>query len=414
MTMFTPALDPTLIRNVDILRRSIARVGGRLPAVSAAPPTIAEGVSLPANWVEMAGGGDGIGLIPNRFAYAGAAWYQPAPTGFFSNLLYAINAHSGTASDPAANVQGGAYARVRFATFAPQLQIGWSQGEAGYRLKVDGEYVQAGPVTPGSTGWMQFTWGDGTATYRKLRHYEIECAGTAKFTGVRVPAITPVFPWPVDERLRMLVHGDSKVSTVVDSGSAATRLHGTTAPLIAALTGQPDCWDVSVGGTGWLANGSGSYATFNQRLALDIVAPAPDVIWEMGGCNDTSVGGMTQAGMQALIETWLGTVVAALPNVIVLMTGPIASSTGDAINANWLKVANAKAAAAAKWPRNVRYIDNLGAGWLTGTGKQSALANNGPADLCIGSDGVHPTAEGHVVQAQRFVKAAAAALEGWR
>ena len=397
----------TRLRTVDTLRRSIARVGGRLPVLALAPPTIAfQGyTSTPAGWTQFS-----PDAHADKYTLIAAVWAAQNATypGYFT--FVGTSAHGGDgAGGLTANPSGPG--RIRFATFAPVLEIAWGDvGSTGqFRLKVDGEYAQAGLVVQAGGGFVRLTWGDGSATYRKLRHYELECFNP-KFQGVRCPTIYPPMAWPAEDRLRMVVHGDSMVASVVDSG-AGPFLHGATGDVIANLSGQPDCWSAGVGGTGWLATASGTRSTFNQRVDLDVIAPAPDVVWEMGGLNDSSAAGVTQAGLQALVETWLGRVTAALPNVLVLMTGPMLPKPGIT---NTGLVRDAKAAAAAKYPRNVRFIDNVAAAWVTGTGRQGAVVGDGSADWITGTDGTHPTADGHVHNARRFVSAAALALEGWR
>lgn len=405
-------------RTLETLRRSIARVGGRLPAVMASPPTIANlaFAALPANWTDyQLTSAPGVNVNVDRFTFTAANWGPRTGTfpGYFQWRATPSYGGNGAGTITANGQDGG---RIRFTSFAPVLEIGWGDvTTAGqYRLKVDGDYVQVGPMIQNGGGYTRLTWGDGTATYRKLRHYELEGINT-NFQSVRCASIYPPAPWPVEDGLRMIVHGDSMVGTVIDTTAESARLHGNTCELIGNLCGQPDCWNSGVGGTGWIANTGGTRSRFNERVVLDVVTPAPDVIWEMGGKGDISASGMTQAGMQALVETWLSQVTAALPNVVIFMTGPISSKTSENSGTNVVAVASAKQAAAAKYPRNVRYLDNLGSpAWIAGTGKQGTTTNDGPADWAIGSDGVHPTAEGHQLQATRFVKAAVAAMAGWR
>ena len=402
----TAADATTRLRSVDTLRRSIARVAGKLPVLAASPPTIAlQGNSAtPGGWTWFTPDvhADKYTLIAGVWAALGVSY-----PGYFT--FAATAAHGGDGGGGlTANPTGPG--RIRFASFAPVLEIGWGDVTTNgqFRLKIDGEYAQAGQLVQSGGGFVRLTFGDGTATYRKLRHYELEC-GNPKFTGVRSPTIYPPMAWPAEDRLRMIVHGDSMVATVVDSGSGPF-VHGTSCDLIANLSGQPDCWSCGVGGTGWIASASGTRSTFNQRVDLDVIAPAPDVIWEMGGLNDASLIA-SAAALQPLVETWLGKVTAALPNVLILMTGPIVPKPGVT---NTGLVRDAKLAAAAKYPRNVRFIDNVAAAWVTGTGKQGSVVGDGSADWITGTDGTHPTQDGHVHNARRFVSSAALALEGWR
>jgi len=406
------------LRTIQTLQRSIARVNGRLPTLMATPPTIANiaFAAMPGGWTDFGlTSAPGVSVNVEKFTFVAANWGPLNATfpGYFQ--WKATPSRGGNGSDPLTSPQDNG--RIRFASFAPVMEIGWGDVSSGahYRLKVDGEYVQTGPMFQPGGGYVRLTWGDGSASFRKLRHYELEALNT-KFMAVRAPSIYPPMPWPVEDPLRMIVHGDSMVNQVVDSTAEAARLHGATYDLIANLCGQPDCWNSGVGGTGWLASIGGTRSTFNQRAGVDIIANAPDVIWEMGGKNDTSASGMTQSIVQALVETWLAQVTAALPNVVIFMTGPIASNIGENTSTTFLQVAAAKAAAAAKFPRNVRYIDNLGgqAPWMTGTGRQGTTNGNGISDWAISADGTHPTADGHVLQARRFVSSAITSMREWR
>lgn len=395
----------TRLRTVDTLRRSIARVAGRLPQVAAAPPAIAlvGGSSTPAGWTWFT-----PDTHAAKYALLGGAWAAQGPQYPAYFTFSPVSTHLGDGTSAAANPIGNG--RIRFSSFAPVLEIAWGDvGTSGqYRLKVDGDYVQLGPIVQSGAGFVRLTWGDGTAAYRKLRHYELE-NGNPRFQGVRCPTIHPPLAWPAEERLRMVVHGDSMVATQVDSGSGPF-LHGLVYDVIANLCGQPDVWLSSVGATGFIANASGTRSRFIDRVDLDVIAAAPDVVWELGGLNDGSlIGGATQ--LQPHVEAWLSRVVAALPNVLVLMTGPICPANPNAAT-GWVR--DAKAAAAAKFPRNVRFIDNLAAGWTTGTGRQGATNASGTSDWVTGTDGTHPTADGQVHNARAAVSGAAAALEGWR
>lgn len=98
---------------------------------------------------------------------------------------------------------------------------------------------------------------------------------------------------------------------------------------------------------------------------------------------------------------------AARPDTIVFMTGPIIPAPPAAAD---LKIGAAKAAAAAKYPRNVAYIDNLADPWFFGTGRQGSTVGDGNRDWAIGSDSTHPTLEGHRYLAQRMARAIAGAI----
>ncbi len=156
-----------------------------------------------------------------------------------------------------------------------------------------------------------------------------------------------------------------------------------------------------IGGAGWLTPVVKDRSYFNDAVAANVVARAPDFIIEHGGGNDAAAT-PTQATEQALVSTWLDTVIAANPAVVIFMTGPLIASTASAAH---LTIAAAKQAAAALYPQNVFYIDNLTDPWVFGTGRQGATVGNGNRDWVCGTDNGHPTMEGHVALAGRIARA---------
>ena len=87
----------------------------------------------------------------------------------------------------------------------------------------------------------------------------------------------------------LLLHGDSMLATVVDSAVIDTYPYGAKGALIGDFLGQCDTWSSGVGGSGWMAPAIHDRSWFNERLAIDVLAPAPDVIVEMGGGNDAAL-----------------------------------------------------------------------------------------------------------------------------
>jgi lysophospholipase L1-like esterase len=126
----------------------------------------------------------------------------------------------------------------------------------------------------------------------------------------------------------------------------------------------------------------------------------------MGGGNDAAVT-PAQGTIQPLIETWLSTVLSAKPETLVFMTGPIIASNGSAAHTT---IHAAKQAAAAKVPRNVAFIETLTDPWVSGTGRAGTPTGDGNRDWICGSDGAHPTTEGHRYLAGRVARAVAQAI----
>lgn len=356
----------------------------------------------------------GTPLHADKYSFLGATWRVAGSTFPLNGLYQPVTTHAGDGTNPLVNESG--TGRVRFALDAPSFELylrcdGLSTN-GGFRLKVDGRYVRVGAMgidaTVGALRYIPITWGDGSDTFRKTRHYELEIIQNVYFGGVRTSNAYRPAPWPQADGLRVLVHGDSMVSAVVDSGSREAWPTAGSGFILADLLGQTDTWVSNVGGSGWFTPANPKTKNwFNDRVAIDVVPAGADVVVEMGGLNDSSLAGLSQAALQAAVETWLDTVLAARPDSIVFMTGPI---TPSAATAGDLKVGAAKAAAAAKYPRNVAYIDNLADPWFFGSGKQGSVIGDGNRDWAIGSDGTHPTLEGHRYLAQRMARGIAAAI----
>lgn len=406
------------LRILDSLARSMDRVGMRLPRLSASPPTIAP-AGTPASAIA-----DGTTWLPSdyltahrhdgKYSFVGGAWRQLGSAYPQHDFFVASNAHNGNGSDPAADPIMNPGARVRFATWAPRLEIyaRFASGDNGFRLKVDSEYVHVGVLGNstafGDLRFIPVTWGDGSAANRKLRFYELEYAAAGQFGGIRTAPVDAPEPWLQAGALRVLVHGDSMVSTYSDIASPGARLvQGTVGSILGDLLGQPDCWASSVGATGWTNDFAGTRSTFGERLDIDVIAYRPDVIVETGGLNDSQASRST---IQREVESWLARTVAALPDVAIFMTGPLVSLGAYNTFAPFVAVRDAKRAAAARFPRNVAFIDNMAEEWVRGSGRVGATTGDGNADWVRGVDGTHPALAGAEYFAQRIARGVAAAL----
>lgn len=351
-----------------------------------------------------------------KFTFLGGTW--ALGSGYPNNQVYIpVTRRAGNGTDPSVAASQMPGNRVVFFTEAPKLelylQVGATQG--GCRLIVDGKYAKAGLIgntEDGNLRYILITFGDGTATYRKPRMIELEFGGDGGFGGIRCEKIYAPRPAPQPDGLRLLVHGDSRVSTIVDTGTPETQLWGVMGQHLANLLGQRDVWLSSVGGTGWICPQAPKiYSWFNDRVAIDVVAAAPDVIVETGGSNDQSlITAYGEAAYQALVVTWLQTVITAKPETVIFMTGPMGAKSAENTDANWLKVRNAKQAAAALYPKNVAFIDNLGEAWCSGTGKQTATTGDGQSDWGLGSDGAHNTIAGNWWYSDRIARAIAGSI----
>jgi hypothetical protein len=277
------------------LRTSMARTGMRMPTLATILPTI----GAPTSASSIATGTLHTPVTnPEKFWLTGGVWGVAGPA-YPNNLaVVPVSVHPGNGTDPSIAAQGQGQ-RTCFVCWAPKLELYVLYGDAngGFRLKVDGEYVATGlkgnagdGTANGSPRYVAVTWGDGSASHRKQRFYELEWASNGKFAGVRTENAYAVHPWRPADALRVLVHGDSMINTISDTAPQAGSLLLSLGTLSGSLLGQQDLWVSAIGGTGWYANLGGTASTFNQRVQLDVVTPAPDVIIELGGKNDAGQG----------------------------------------------------------------------------------------------------------------------------
>lgn len=393
---------------LDRLARGIARVGGALPGLMGAPPTLG---SPSAN---SAVAGTLLSPIadPEAFTFLRARWGVAGP-GYPANGFFAPFA----VTDPVGGNNGGCAPAIRFHCSAADFEL-YLLDKAGtsgqFRLKADGHYVAAGRQGPtkadGSLLYQRVTWGDGSAAFRQPRLYEIEAGPLFRFGGIKLPATDSLWPAPVADGITLLVHGDSFVE---GTGASGTDLPPPFAAQVGLLLGQPNTITSGLGGTGFLNTANGQRATFGGRLATDVLPFAPDVVIETGGINDDGLVGASAATVQAAVTAWLAALVAALPDVRVFMTGPMSQGSAGNGGPNAL-VRDGKRAAAALFPDHVRFIDNLAEAWVTGTGRSGAPQGDGNADWVTGgtdgSDPTHPTDLGHAYLARRVADGVAAAL----
>jgi lysophospholipase L1-like esterase len=396
-------------RTIDTLRRSMASTGLRLPSIMANPPTIgapttATAIAVGTTWLYNSHALQ----IPVRYTLLGGT--ATLPTGFPGGELVSITSvtSTGTTRVPA----GG---RIRFTSYAPAFEILFMGGSGKMRIKVDGEYVSTTsfgvpgqPLSPSGAiangvypYFLPIQWGDGSASQRKLRRYELEMSsnGNVYFAGLRASNLYPPSPWPVEDHVRVIVHGDSIVEGAGDDP------HGTVGNALGNMLGQPDTWASGSGGTGYIASLGGTKHTFIQRVQADIIAPAPDFIFECGGLNDTA---NPQTTIQAKVEEWLAAVTSALPAVTIFMAGPLVPN--DTASAAIVACRDAKKAAAAVFSKNTFFLDNIADKWVTGNGKATTPNGTGNADWITSGDSVHPTLEGSVYHASRLAAGAAAVL----
>lgn len=143
-------------------------------------------------------------------------------------------------------------------------------------------------------------------------------------------------------------------------------------------------------------DGSGKLLPFSIALA--------------SGHNDTTDtnAGFTPALVQSTVTALIQQLGSLYPQAQIYVTGNMylpANPDAAVTNCNAAILAACQAALPlinGKLP----FIDSLTTNWFSGTGHVGALAGNGNCDVCVWTDGVHPSGQGgHVVYGQRFAQA---------
>ena len=230
---------------------------------------------------------------PSAFRVRGAA-----PTVHRSTMwsLVAFQAKAGTPMCCGASVS--------FQSDESKLAIMLPASGQQYRLLIDGRYVRPGSwVVSGGDSWLIVDW---TATSgRRLRTYEVETGKSASYFGhVQTSTTATVSASRVDEP-RMVVLSDS-----YNAGSSygPWLAGGSIAQLLAKRLGWRDAWNLSVGGTGYINPGPGSFYTYLERVP-QVLALNPDAILIMGSTNDIdhTPANVTAAVSQTLRRLRAGT-----------------------------------------------------------------------------------------------------------
>lgn len=167
-------------------------------------------------------------------------------------------------------------------------------------------------------------------------------------------------------------------------------------------------------GTGYSKTSNGGASPkFGDRIAADALAYNPALLCMFGSINDS---GIAAATITADANALYAAVAAARPNTRLVVFGP--QNPSGAVDATVIATRNAVRDAAMGNPNVDLFVDSIGAasagtsslGWFTGTGKTTALANNGNADIYTNGADNHPTRPGHAFIGSRVAGAIAGAI----
>lgn len=267
----------------------------------------------------------------------------------------------------------------------------------GIRVSVDGRYLQIGDYNfAGVDTWLKIDW-SGT-TGRRMRGYEFENGKSGfYFGGVQTANVyDQVFPQTYVDDICCVALGDSIIPGGGGSASGPFLGGGSMCSLMGKLLGWRNMWNLSTGGTGYLASNNGQDYTYIQRLP-QALALNPDVLMVGGSTNDVAFSSLD---ISNAVTRFLITARESYSGLIIVFGVPSVNSGAAAIEAT------VKAAVTAFDDPFVLFIPICGAAtpWVTGTWNNASLpANTANSSFLINSvvDSIHPPEFGTLHYANR-------------
>lgn len=142
--------------------------------------------------------------------------------------------------------------------------------------------------------------------------------------------------------------------------------------------------------------------------------PQPFTLVLAGGHNDTTTGnaGYLPSLLQSTVTSLLTTLVAKYPTARIIMIGAMdAHGDGQPMTDADTALLAASTAVLPRINGNVPFVETLSPAWATGSGSLGNPKGDGNKDIVTWTDGVHPSAYGHVMYGHR-IAAAIEALSG--
>lgn len=333
---------------------------------------------------------DAVTYAPDTgpFLYLGADDFE------FGEVFPDTNYYLPTSRYPHTYASGQSNWSLEFWTDADEFEVGFKYISSAtmYRLSVDGRKVtdlmqSSGGITAGSSHMLLVDLG--STAPRRIR---IDFT-TMPFRGVYLPPSATMWQ-PVARGGRLAVLGDSLTD---GSGQNTGFGQGTWLQRTGRLLGCTDVWDQARGGTGYTV--AGSFATFGDRVADDIVAYAPDRVIVWGGFNDS---GGSQAAIGTAADAVYAAIATGLPNTQVYVIGcwSPSGSPGSGITNTDATLRTAAASAGLPFISPITGSIYDAGGDLAATHGPWITAQN--ADTYVGGDGTHPTDAGHVYLSRRI------------
>lgn len=172
--------------------------------------------------------------------------------------------------------------------------------EGAFRISVDGRYLTPSAYFNAASTYTTIDWS--ARGGRKPRYYEVEgFSREGLFTSLQVIYTTAndlVWKPSTDSDIRAYWIGDSQSA---GHGFAAYQPGGGMAQRVARLLGWNDLWNASIGGTGYIAVGTGGpFYTYGERV-VEGLTRNPDIWVFYGSTNDNgqSSAAITAAALAA-------------------------------------------------------------------------------------------------------------------
>ena len=370
----------------------------RTRGVMASPPTVTDdGTSAPGTQTNSYL----VSANPGLFQMTGA--FVAAQTVIQTSRIAATGGNTG--------VGDGGYcsaSRVRFLAEDTKVTLRLAGSARAYRVIVDGQYVDASGLVPGSSsGGRYFSYTFGT---RAIREFIVETQLNQAFVGVYVSATGKVHR-ASDPLLRSVALGDSWMV-----GTAATHLADGLDLVCADHLGWDSHMQSGAASTGFVNTNSG-YNFLDRVNNGDLgLGGTPDVILMRASLNDKNQSG---AAVTANCLAALRSARAQYPNALLIQMGayPVAGANGGTLSstANEAAVKAAFDAAADPFSAYVPIINAIPAAPISGTGNPSATTGSGNADyLMAPGDGSHLSTTGAAVLGIWQANAIATAVEALR
>lgn len=280
---------------------------------------------------------------------------------------------------------------VTFMTDAPLIAIDLSTGALSSGLpttfqlyiEIDGVRLCDGHLIPlvalvAGSGFILLDWrANGGRKPRKIRL----CAARSD---IGQPSYGRIYVTPQDSiwypsnpnRFRIAMVGDSLTG---GSASSSFLLQGDRASLFANQIGCDDISNLGIGGTGYIANSSGTQLNYAGRMR-DLVKLNPDIVYVTNNFND---GGSASAVRVAAVLAYLQAVRGALPNALIMAAGTLGGTNPPG---NVTLEADIATGVTQFGDPNTFFIPVAtdAAPWETGTGNLGATNGSGNNDIYKG------------------------------